>query len=244
MNEKAEIKMSVGEDVSTFLKTLTRPPQLKVLTSLAEKPAQEFTKTEIATRSGIGRTTLYRIWEDLEKMKAISASRQVGAVTLYRLNTTSPIVQSLLSVREKLTKIQDAVERIEELQKLRKASTEQLGDQIPPGPSVLLKFLDMNALVPERAVPEKALKLKEHEESILSNLIESGMVQKTDGTYSLTSLGKMAAEGAAKLWRHKPEESTDETISSLRVALGIVSQEIGKISQELSREKHGPRGSR
>jgi len=236
--------VSVAEDVSTFLKTLTRPPQLKVLTSLAERPAQEFTKTEIATRSGIGRTTLYRIWEDLEKMKAISASRQVGAVTLYRLNTTSPIVQSLLSVRERLTKIQDAVERIEELQKTEKTTKERPRDQIPPGPSLLLRLLDINASSPEKAVSEKALGLKEHETTILSNLTESGLVERNNGTYSLTSLGKMAAEGAARLWRRESKESIDEVISSLRVALGIVSQEMGKLNSELSREKRRSGGVR
>ncbi len=236
--------MSVEEDVSTFMKALTKPPQLKVLTSLAEKPTQEFTKTEIATRSGIGRTTLYRIWEDLEKMKAISPSRQVGAVTLYRLNTTSPVVQSLLSVREKLAKIQDAVERIEGLQKMQETAREKFPDKVPSGPSVLLRFLDMNASSPERAVSEKALELKEHETVILSNLVESGLIEKGNGTYSLTSLGKMAAEGAVKLWRRESSESIDETISSLRVALGIVSQEMGKINRELSGEKHRSGGSR
>ena len=236
--------MSVAEDVSTFLKTLTKPPQLKVLTSLAEKPAQEFTKTEIATRSGIGRTTLYRIWEDLEKMKAISPSRQVGAVTLYRLNTTSPIVQSLVSVRERLAKIQDAVEEIEELQKIQESSRGQPRDKVPSGPSILLKFLDMNASSPERAVSEGALGLDEHETAVLSNLVESGLIEKKGGTYNLTSLGKMTAEGAGKLWRRESRESVDETISSLRVALGIVSQEMGKINRELSREKHGSGGAR
>ena len=236
--------MSVAEDVSTFLKTLTKPPQLKVLTSLAEKPAQEFTKTEIATRSGIGRTTLYRIWEDLEKMKAISPSRHVGAVTLYRLNTTSPIVQSLVSVRERLAKIQDAVEEIEELQKIQESSRGQPRDKVPSGPSILLKFLDMNASSPERAVSEKGLGLDEHETAVLSNLAESGLIEKKEGTYNLTSLGKMTAEGAAKLWRRESRESVDETISSLRVALGIVSQEMGKINRELSRERHRSGGAR
>jgi len=236
--------VSVEEDVSTFLKALTRPPQLKVLTSLAEKPAQEFTKTEIATRSGIGRTTLYRIWEDLERMKAITASRQIGAVTLYRLNTTSPVVQSLLSVKEKLAKIQDAVERIEELQKTEKTAREQFRDQVPAAPSILLRLLDMKASSPERAVSKDALGLREQETTILSNLVESGLVEKGKGTYSLTSLGRVTAEGAAKLWRREARESIDETISSLKVALGIVSQEIRKISRELSGEKHPSTGVR
>jgi Fe2+ or Zn2+ uptake regulation protein len=227
--------MSAEEDVSTFLRTLTKPPQFKVLTALAEKPAQEFTKTEIANRSGIGRTTLYRIWEDLEKMKAITASRQVGAVTLYRLNPESPVVQSLLLIRDKLATIQGAVERIETLQHAKKSEKPQ--DQIPPAQSTLLKLLDMKATSSERAITEEALRLKEHERVILPSLVESGLIERNGKMYSLSSLGKMTAESAARLWGHETRESIDETISSLKVALGIVSQEIKKASRDLSADK-------
>jgi Fe2+ or Zn2+ uptake regulation protein len=227
--------MSAEEDVSTFLRTLTKPPQFKVLTALAEKPAQEFTKTEIANRSGIGRTTLYRIWEDLEKMKAITASRQVGAVTLYRLNPESPVVQSLLSIRDKLATIQIAVERIETLQHTKKSEKPQ--DQIPPAQSTLLKLLDIKATSSERAITEEALRLKEHERVILPSLVESGLIERNGKIYSLSPFGKITAESAARLWGHETRESIDETISSLKVALGIVSQEIKKASRDLSADK-------
>jgi len=228
--------VSVDEDVTTFLKALTRPPQLKVLASLAERPTQEFTKTEIATRSGIGRTTLYRIWEDLEKMKAIRASRQVGAVTLYCLNAGSPIVQSLLSVREKLARIQAGVEKIEGLQEAEKIR-EVPQEQIPLSPAILLRLLDMNASTPERAVSEEALGLKDPEKRVLLGLAEAGLVEKRNEAYLLTSLGKVTAEGAARLWRCEAGAPINETISSLKVALGIVSQEIKKIGRELSEER-------
>ena len=233
--------MSTEEDVSTFLQTLTRPPQFKVLTALAEKPAQEFTKTEIANRSGIGRTTLYRIWEDLEKMKAITASRQVGAVTLYRLNAESPVVQSLLSIREKLARIQDAVERIETLQHAAKAQTPK--HETTPAQSVLLKLLDLKASSPDKAAPEEAMRLEEKEREILPSLVQSGLIERSGKMCSLSSLGKITAESAAKLSGHETKESISETISSLKVALGIVSQEIKKTSRELSRDKstHQPK---
>ena len=90
--------MASGEDTAAFLDALTRSPQLKVLSILVERPQDELTKTEIAQKAGIGRTTLYRVWEDLERMKAITPSRHVGAVTLYRLNPQSAIVQSLMNI--------------------------------------------------------------------------------------------------------------------------------------------------
>ena len=227
--------MPVDEDVSTFLRTLTKPPQFKVLTTLAEKPAQEFTKTEIASQSGIGRTTLYRVWEDLEKMKAITASRQVGAVTLYRLNPDSPVVQSLLSVREKLATIQNAVEKIEAFRDEKK--NDRFRHQTPPAPSILLKLLDKKALTPKEAVTDEALELNEKESKVLQSLTESGLVEINDKKYSLSSLGKMTAEGASRLYGHGTEESINETISSLKVALGLVSQEIKKINRDLSAER-------
>jgi DNA-binding IclR family transcriptional regulator len=78
-----------------------------------EKPEEELTKTQIAQKAGIGRTTLYRVWEELEKMRALSASRQVGAVTLYRLNLESSTVQSVLTIKRRLAGLRTAVERIE-----------------------------------------------------------------------------------------------------------------------------------
>jgi hypothetical protein len=225
----------VDEDVSTFLRTLTRPPQFKVLTTLAEKPAQEFTKTEIANQSGIGRTTLYRIWEDLEKMKAITASRQVGAVTLYRLNPDSPVVQSLLSVRERLATIQDAVEKIETFRNEKK--NDRFRDHPPIAPSILLKLLDKKALTTREAVTDETLELSEKEKEVIQSLAESGLVEINDKKYNLSSLGKITAEGASRLYGHEKEESINETISSLKVALGLVSQEIKKINRDLSAEK-------
>lgn len=233
--------MPADEGVSTFLRTLTKPPQFKVLTALAEKPEQEFTKTEIASRSGIGRTTLYRIWEDLEKMKAISPSRQVGAVTLYRLNPDSPVVQSLLSVRLKLTAIQEAVEKIETFRSAKRSGTAQ--DQTPPAPTILLKLLDIKALTPQKAVTAEALDLEEQDKKILQSLVESGLIEKNDEMFNLSSLGRMTAEEASKLWGHETKESINDTVSSLRVALELVSQEIKKISSDLSTEKSAHQSS-
>ena len=111
-----------AEEATAFMEVLSKSPQFKVLTILAEKPHEELTKTEIAQRAKIGRTTLYRVWNDLERMKAISPSRHVGAVTLYRMNPQSPVVQSFLSITKSLTTVTDAVSRIEQLRKLEESA--------------------------------------------------------------------------------------------------------------------------
>jgi len=99
------------EETSAFFKALTKSPQLKVLSVLVEEPNEELTKSQIAQKAGIGRTTLYRIWEDLEKMKAIVPSKQVGAVTLYKINLESSIVQSILNIKQQLDKVENALSK-------------------------------------------------------------------------------------------------------------------------------------
>jgi Fe2+ or Zn2+ uptake regulation protein len=133
------------------MEVLSKSPQLKVLTILAQRPQEELTKTEIAQRAGIGRTTLYRVWNDLERMKAVSPSRHVGAVTLYRMNPQSPVVQSFLSITKSLTTVTDAVARIEQLRKLEDSARTEFGQGVPPGPNVLMKLLQSNATSAENA---------------------------------------------------------------------------------------------
>ncbi|MEM3653552.1 MAG: helix-turn-helix domain-containing protein, partial [Candidatus Bathyarchaeia archaeon] len=105
------------EETSTFIKALTKSPQLKVLSILVERPNEELTKSQIAQKAGIGRTTLYRVWEDLEKMKAIVPTKQVGAITLYRVNLESSIVQSVLNIKQQLNKVENALTKIEGINK-------------------------------------------------------------------------------------------------------------------------------
>src|SRR5208337_1211587 len=139
------------DETTAFMEVLSKSPQFKVLTILAERPQEELTKTEIAQRAKIGRTTLYRVWNDLERMKAISPSRHVGAVTLYRMNPQSPVVQSFLSITKSLTQITDAVAHIEQLRKLEESAKSEFGETVPPGPSVLMKLLKCSAISADHA---------------------------------------------------------------------------------------------
>ncbi len=225
--------MSAKDDVSTFLRSFTKAPQIKVINSLADKPEYEFTKTDMASRSGIGRTTLYRIWDDLERMKAITPSRKVGAVTLFRLNLESPIVQSLLSIRDRLQVIETAVNKIEDLHNVEEQAKTEFGPEIPTSSSLLLKLLDLKATSPSRAVPLQKFVSEKQVDSTIQALLKSGLVQETDRKYSLTSLGILTAEGAAAIWRKDDRHTIGETLSSLKVALDAVSGDIKKLSKEL-----------
>jgi len=222
-----------ADEASAFMEVLSKSPQFKVLTILAQKPQEELTKTEIAQRAGIGRTTLYRVWSDLERMKAISPSRHVGAVTLYRMNQQSPVVQSFLNITRSLTTVTDAVARIEQLRKLQESAKTEFGDATPAGPSVLVKLLRANATSPEAAKSRAELQFSSPEGDSLKGLVSAGLVFENSGSLYLSQLGNQTAQGAAKIWSSESSQTVDQAISTARVALNLINQEIRKLKGQV-----------
>jgi Fe2+ or Zn2+ uptake regulation protein len=221
------------DEATAFMEVLSKSPQFKVLTILAQRPQEELTKTEIAQKAGIGRTTLYRVWDDLERMKAISPSRHVGAVTLYRMNSQSPVVQSFLNITRSLTTVTDAVARIEQLRKLQDSAKTEFGDAPPAGPSVLVKLLRANAISPEVAKSKGELQLSSGEAEGLKGLVSAGLVFEHSGKFYLTQLGSQTAQGAAKIWSAESSQSVDQAISTARVALNLINQEIRRLKGQV-----------
>ena len=222
-----------SDEATAFMDVLSKSPQFKVLTILAERPQEELTKTEIAQRAGIGRTTLYRVWNDLERMKAIAPSRHVGAVTLYRMNPQSPVVQSFLSITKSLTTITDAVARIEQLRKLEESAKSEFGQGVPPGPNLMMKLLKSKAVSRESAKPRGELQLSSHEAEAAKGLINAGLVFDNSGALYLSQLGVQTAQGANKIWGTDNSQSVDQAISTARVALNLINQEIRRLKGQV-----------
>jgi len=218
--------MSYDKEASAFMEAITKSPQMRVISILAEKPEQELTKTEIAQKAGIGRTTLYRVWEELEKMRALAPSRQVGAVTLYRLNLDSSTVQSILTIKKRLSALRTAVEKIEEIRTLEKFGINHFGQMVPPGPSVLIRLHDMSAVSREKAVNRSSLNLTEDEENKLPGLLDARLVEAFEDRLSLTPLGEVTAKGAVQIWKGKERETIDEALSSIKTALKLISRDM------------------
>lgn len=228
--------MASGEDTAAFLEALTRSPQLKVLSVLAERPQEELTKTEIAQKAGIGRTTLYRVWDDLEKMKAIAPSRHVGAVTLYRLNPQSSIVQSLMNISKGLTSVTTAVGRIEEIREVEKVAREQFGTELPASARVLVKLQKLNATDESRAMQLSELSLSKAEVESVQSLVGAGLVERRGEKLRLTGVGSITARGASKIWGESQRETIQQTLASAKVALELVNQEIKKLQGIIKKE--------
>jgi len=225
-----------AEEAIAFMEVLSKSPQFKVLTILAQRPQEDLTKTEIAQRAGIGRTTLYRVWNDLERMKAIAPSRHVGAVTLYRMNPQSQVVQSFLSITKSLTTVTDAVARIEQLRKLEESAKSEYGTSVPPGPSVLIKLLKADSASPETAKQRTALQFSQHEADALKGLVTAGLVFDSAGAVYLSQLGLQTAQGAAKIWSAESSQSLDQAISTARVALNLINQEIRRLKGQVPKQ--------
>src|SRR5208283_4379355 len=222
-----------ADEATAFMEVLSKSPQFKVYTILAERPQAELTKTEIAQKAGIGRTTLYRVWNDLERMRAIAPSRHVGAVTLYRMNPQSPVVQSFLSITKSLTTVTDAVARIEQLRKLEESAKTEFGQAVPSGPSVLMKLLEANAVSPEGAKKRSEFQFLHPESEALEGLVKAGLVYENGGSLYLSQLGTQTAQGAARIWEPESSQSLDQAISTARVALNLINQEIRKLKGQV-----------
>jgi Fe2+ or Zn2+ uptake regulation protein len=224
-----------ADEATAFMEVLSKSPQLKVLTILAQRPQEELTKTEIAQRAGIGRTTLYRVWNDLERMKAISPSRHVGAVTLYRMNPQSPVVQSFLNITKSLSTVTDAVAKIEQLRKLEESAKTEFGHAVPPGPSALMKLLEAKAVSPENAKKRSELEFAHPETEALDGLVKAGLIFEAGGSMYLSQLGTQTAQGAARIWEPESSQSLDQAISTARVALNLINQEIRRLKGQVSK---------
>jgi DNA-binding MarR family transcriptional regulator len=228
--------MASGEDTAAFLDALTRSPQLKVLSVLAERPQEELTKTEIAQKAGIGRTTLYRVWDDLEKMKAIAPSRHVGAVTLYRLNPQSSIVRSLMNITKGLTSVTAAVGRIEEIREVEKLARGEFGKELPPNAGVLVKLQGLSAIDEPTAVHSSVLRLSKAEADSVESLAKAGLIEKRGDKLNLTKVGSITAQGASKIWGESQRETIQQTLASAKVALDLINQEIKKLQEMMQKE--------
>ena len=81
-----------------FRKALGDTPKIRVLEFLIEGRELDYSISDIAEGAEIGRTTLFRIWEDLVKTKMIIPTRQIGNAKLYKLNLDNIFAKKLTEV--------------------------------------------------------------------------------------------------------------------------------------------------
>src|SRR3989339_1546711 len=90
------------EAKSLFVEFMGDSPMIKVLDYLLTERELDFSITDIAENAGIGRATLYRIWDNLIKNTIIVHTRDIGKAKLFKLNTENPKIKKLIEIYDML----------------------------------------------------------------------------------------------------------------------------------------------
>lgn len=90
------------ETRSLFIEFMGDSPTIRVLDYLLTERDMDFSITDMARNAGIGRATLYRIWDDLIKHKIIVPTRVIGKAKLYALNKNNPTIKKLIEIDNEL----------------------------------------------------------------------------------------------------------------------------------------------
>ena len=86
------------ESETLFRKALGDTPKIRVLEFLIEGRELDYSISNIAEGAEIGRTTLFRIFDDLLKNKMIIHTRIIGNAKLYKLNVENNFVKKLVEI--------------------------------------------------------------------------------------------------------------------------------------------------
>ena len=94
-------------------------PMVKILDYLLTEREIDFSISDMARNAGVGRTTLYRIWEKLVENKIIVSTRVIGKAKLYKLNMENNAIKKLIEIDDEL--ILEDLKKRSESQKIKVA---------------------------------------------------------------------------------------------------------------------------
>ena len=87
---------------SLFIELFGDSPTIKVLDFLLTERELDFSISDMARNAGIGRASLYRIFDDLIKNQIITPTRIIGKSKLYKLNIENPKIKKLVQIDDML----------------------------------------------------------------------------------------------------------------------------------------------
>ncbi len=85
-----------------FRRALGDSPKIRVLEFLIEGRELDYSISDLAEGAEIGRTTLFRIWDDLIKTRIIVPTRQIGNARLYKLNLVNNFVRKIVDIFDEI----------------------------------------------------------------------------------------------------------------------------------------------
>lgn len=86
-----------------FRQALGDTPKIRVLEFLIEGRELDYSISDIADGAEIGRTTLFRIWNDLIKGEIIVPTRVIGNAKLFKINRNNPFVKKMIELFDEVT---------------------------------------------------------------------------------------------------------------------------------------------
>lgn len=99
------------KEQSLFIAFMGDAPVIRILDFLLTERGLDFSITDLARNASIGRTTLYRVFDQLLRLHVIAPTRIIGKAKLYKLNTQNVVVQKLIEIDD-LLMMQDLQKRI------------------------------------------------------------------------------------------------------------------------------------
>lgn len=85
-----------------FRRALGDTPKIRVLEFLIEGRELDYSISDIAEGAEIGRTTLFRIFDDLLKAKVIKPTREIGNAKLFKLNQDNLFVKRMVGIYDEV----------------------------------------------------------------------------------------------------------------------------------------------
>ena len=106
------------KETSLFINFMGDSPMVRIFDYLITEGGLDFSITDIAENAGIGRSTLYRIWDQLIENKIILHTRDIGKAKLFKLNTKDLRIKKLIEIYDML--ILDSLRNKVQVQNLNK----------------------------------------------------------------------------------------------------------------------------
>lgn len=97
-----------------LMRYLGDTPQLRIIDFFLDNQS-DYSKKEILEGTGMSKTTLYKVWPDLEELLVVISARKYGNTTLYKLNRNNVIIKQVISMDSALSKM--AMEKISKTRK-------------------------------------------------------------------------------------------------------------------------------
>ena len=81
---------------SVFLREQGDTPKNRIWSFLIVNQEYDYSMKDIAKHSGVGYTTLKRLFNDFKKKNLVVQTRMVGRAKMYKLNVNNPVVEKFM----------------------------------------------------------------------------------------------------------------------------------------------------